>query len=164
MTRAWSEPRKRSARLMSADGSASGPTRGAQVYHLADAFQRAAGVNALASRKATQRLRLGACKAKELLSTSDEARVRRAAVHCLRCVFVMCIRTVGRLTKAALAVAQVLLPNLAGGKDLDVTIQRGDFERLCDDLFDGCSALAERLLQWRPPSQHRGFVPWAAGP
>ncbi len=72
--------------------------------------------------------------------------------------------SVGRLTEAALAVAQVLIPNLAGGKDLDVTIQRGDFERLCADLFEGCSALAERLLQWRPPSQHRGFVPWAAGP
>ena len=117
------------------------------MYHLADAFQRAAGVNVLASRKAAQRLRLGACKAKELLSTSDVARVRRAVVHPSWCVAVMCIGTMGRLVRAALAVPQVLIPNLAGGKDLDVAIQRGDFERLCADLFDGCSALAERLLQ-----------------
>ncbi len=69
----------------------------------------------------------------------------------------------GRLTGAALAVPQVVIPNLAGGKDLDVTIQRGDFERLCADLFDGCSALAERLLQWRPPSQRRCFAPAGGG-
>ena len=74
-------PPHRSARLMSDNGSTSELLPGAQVYHLADAFQRAAGVNVLSSRKATQRLRLGACKAKELLSTSDEGRVRRALVH-----------------------------------------------------------------------------------
>jgi len=86
---------------MSADeGSASGPTRGAQVYHLADAFQRVAGVNALASRKATQRLRLGACKAKELLSTSDAAHVRRPVMHhiglTLSCVFTCVCRQADR--------------------------------------------------------------------
>ena len=47
-----------------------------QVYHLAELFERDTGVHALGSRKAVQRLRLAASKAKELLSSSQEARVR----------------------------------------------------------------------------------------
>ena len=47
-----------------------------QVYHLAEEYERATGLSPLASRKATQRLRLAATKAKELLSTGEEARVR----------------------------------------------------------------------------------------
>ena len=47
-----------------------------QVYHLAELFERDTGVHVLGSRKAVQRLRLAASKAKELLSPSQEARVR----------------------------------------------------------------------------------------
>ena len=46
------------------------------MYHLAELFERDTGVHALGSRKAVQRLRLAASKAKELLSSSQEARVR----------------------------------------------------------------------------------------
>ncbi|KAK9827324.1 hypothetical protein WJX81_005161 [Elliptochloris bilobata] len=53
------------------------------VYHLAELFERATALKPLTSRKATQRLRLAASKAKELLSTSEEARVRSAPASCL---------------------------------------------------------------------------------
>ena len=50
----------------------------------------------------------------------------------------------------ACARVQVIIPNLLGDKELDTSITRADFERLCGDLFDQCSALAERLLQCAP--------------
>ena len=45
---------------------------------------------------------------------------------------------------------QVIIPKLMCDKDLDTAITRADFERLCGDLFDQCTALAERLLQCVP--------------
>lgn len=53
-----------------------------QVYHLAEEFERATGLRPLASRKATQRLRLAATKAKEVLSTEKEAHVRPLTQPC----------------------------------------------------------------------------------
>ena len=45
---------------------------------------------------------------------------------------------------------QVIIPSLSGDKGLDVSLTHADFDRLCSDLFDQCSALASGLLQCAP--------------
>lgn len=72
----------------------------------------------------------------------------RSSVHCMSCVMPV-VHTLS-CNPAAGAHVQVIIPKLLCDKDLDTSITRADFERLCGDLFDQCTALAERLLQCVP--------------